>query len=88
MGKPTSQTEILRSHLVALSSAYCSATGKSTATIGEKATGDWKFFDRIKTGGFNVEKYDEALRWFGDNWPAGENWPLGVQRPAKLKKSA
>ena len=28
-----------------------------------------------------VRRYERAMGWFSDNWPAGAEWPEGVHRP-------
>ena len=73
----------LRLKLMACASAYASARSVSIATIGRLAAGDCRFFDRLddaeKT--FTARKYDDVIRWFSDNWPAGTDWPVEVERP-------
>lgn len=74
----------LTTHLVTLADAYMAKTGMSSATLSERAGGDWQFFDKARDGRLNwrIRTYDRALGWFSSNWPAGLDWPEGVPRPA------
>lgn len=76
---------ILSAHLLALADAYLVATGASSATISERAGGDWQFFDKIRDGRLNwrIRTYDRAVEWFSANWPPGIAWPDTVPRPSE-----
>lgn len=56
----------------------------SAATIAARASGDWRFFERLEdiSKTFTVRKYEGVLRWFATNWPANAAWPVDVPRPA------
>jgi hypothetical protein len=73
----------LTTHLVTLADAYMAATGMSSATLSERAGGDWQFFDKVRDGRLNwrIRTYDRAVGWFSDNWPDGLDWPADVPRP-------
>lgn len=73
----------LSHHLILLADTYRAATGASSSTIGEKAGGDWRFFDRLRLGqvNFRVRTYDRAVCWFADNWPEAVAWPSDIPRP-------
>lgn len=75
--------ELLRSHLLAMATAYTAATGTNAPTIGKLALNDHNFFRRVRNGdGFTVKSYDRAQTWFDTNWPAGAKWPADVPRPS------
>lgn len=75
----------LRQNLVLCAAAFVAATGSSLATLGRRAAGDWRFFDRLtddeKT--FTARKYDEVIAWLSTNWPTAAEWPDGVLRPSQ-----
>lgn len=77
------QTE-LASHLATLADAYAEAKSFKLTTLGRKAAGDWRFFEKLSDPErtFTVRTYDEVVRWFSVQWPTELKWPDGVPRPA------
>lgn len=74
----------LTAHLLACATAFGAARGYELSTLGRLAAGeDSKFFTRLRNGEgtFTVQKYDQVMRWFSANWPAGVPWPEGAPRP-------
>ena len=73
----------LRGNLRTLFEAFVPVSPMRETTISSKASGDWRFFDRLDdpTRTFTVRKYTEIVQWFFNNWPAGLPWPVGVERP-------
>lgn len=68
----------LRAHLETLAAAYAKAKGLEVATVAQRALGDWRFFERLQQNdraSFTVRKYDAALGWFEQHWPADVAWP-------------
>ncbi len=79
----------LSSHLIQLADAYMAATGSSSATVSERAGGDWQFFDKVRGGCLNwrIRTYDRAVAWFSANWPSGAAWPAGIDRPVSADET-
>lgn len=72
----------LIANLRACGEAYAKAQRIGLVTVGHRAAGDGRFFERLETGKtLTLRKYDEAMQWFSDHWPAGADWPAGVPRP-------
>lgn len=82
--------EVLRQHLLDLSSAYLSGGGLlAETTVARKAAGDHRFFDRQRAGKrMTTAMYDAVVAWFAANWPAGADWPAGVPRPPAAREDA
>ncbi|MBS7545084.1 hypothetical protein [Ancylobacter oerskovii] len=73
----------LRSNLIACAEAFASARDLKLSTVGRLVANDGQFFERIKSGSFTARKYDEAIRWFDENWPDSGSWPVAVARPSQ-----
>lgn len=40
----------------------------------------------IEAGGdIGTERFERAMQWFSDNWPAEADWPKDVPRPDPTK---
>lgn len=63
----------LRNHLLHLAGTYSIATGRSFATISRLAYGRHGFLSDYEAGkiSISIDKYDEILEWFKQNWPHG-----------------
>ncbi|MFN3353495.1 MAG: hypothetical protein ACK4Z5_07805 [Brevundimonas sp.] len=73
---------VLRRHLETCAAKFAQATDREPSTVARLATGDWRFFERLKDGAsFTARKYDGVMAWFSANWPADTAWPDGVPRP-------
>lgn len=44
---------------------------------------DGKVLTRISSGGdLTTGRFEAAISWFSDNWPAGVDWPSDINRPS------
>src|SRR5215467_1903177 len=60
------------SQLLSLARIYAAGTGVSLQQLGERMTGNWKFFPRLAQGaGCSARASERASLWFVENWPAG-----------------
>ena len=75
--------ETLRQNLSTCAEAFMAGRDVGLATLGRLAAGDWRFFERLNDAEktFTARKYDDVIRWFSENWPAGAVWPDAVERP-------
>lgn len=70
--------------LIALADAYAALTGASETTISCRVFGDSKKLAAIRRGkDITLRRFNAAVQWFADNWPAGAEWPRDI-RLAKL----
>lgn len=76
----------LKSNLIVCFEAFTAKTKRSPSTVAQAAAGDWRFFDRLKTGSFTARKYDLIMSWFSENWPDDLEWPEGVARIASCEE--
>lgn len=69
--------------LLAVSTAYCEATGLSEARVSTLVlNGGHRLKDiREGNGGIGVGTLDRSLQWFSDRWPDNAVWPSTVARP-------
>lgn len=68
--------------LIAVASAYSEATGTSMSTLSTKLFNGGSRLQAIAAGGdLNTRNFENAMRWFSENWPEGQQWPVGVGRP-------
>ena len=76
----------LKSMLIAVADEFVRATGRKPGGVWASAVNDARFQDRIESGKtFTVAVFDNAMRWFSDNWPDGAFWPASVPRPMSVK---
>ncbi|KPF47113.1 hypothetical protein IP76_01975 [Rhizobium sp. AAP43] len=48
-----------------------------------------KRLDMIRSGGdIGTARFESAMSWFSDNWPAGAEWPADVARPIQSLQEA
>lgn len=75
--------EELKANLRAVFEAFAATAKNKPSTIWSKAVGDARFMDRISSGAsFTIKTYDNAIKWFSDNWPEDVSWPSEVARPS------
>lgn len=76
--------------LLAVSSAYCEATGLSEARVSTIVLKAGHRLPDIRDGkcGIGALTLERAIQWFSDNWPEGAEWPNGVERPAPASEPA
>lgn len=79
----------LVSNLNAVFEAFSAASKLKASTIWARAVGDARFMDRLSSGAsFTIKTYDNAIKWFSDNWPQGAVWPANVNRPTETLTEA
>ncbi len=72
----------LTDQLIAVANAYSEATGTSLSTLSTKLFNGGGRLTAIAAGGdLNTRNFENAMRWFSENWPDGSPWPAGVGRP-------
>jgi hypothetical protein len=79
----------LKAMLFAVAAEFARATGRKRSGVWASAVNDARFQKRIESGKtFTVAVFDNAMRWFSDNWPASAHWPAGVARPEPASKAS
>jgi hypothetical protein len=72
----------LREQLIMTSDGYCAFTGMSRSRLSTILLSGGKRLDMIHAGGdIGTARYESAMSWLSENWPAGLDWPDGVPRP-------
>jgi hypothetical protein len=75
--------------LVLLADLYASANGLAEATVSSRVFDDSKRLAAIRSGkGITLRRFNDALRWFSNNWPESVDWPTGVTRPPIASEAA
>lgn len=73
-----------RDHLIALADVYQAAKPMPDTTLSHRVFKDSKKLAAMRAGGdITTGRYEEALRYFADNWPDGVDWPTDVPHPAR-----
>jgi len=68
--------------LIVVANAYAEATGTSLSTLSTKLFNGGGRLAAIASGGdLNTRNFENAMRWFSENWPDNCLWPAGVARP-------
>jgi hypothetical protein len=79
----------LRDQLILTADAYCRETGMSRSRLSTILLSGGKRLDMIEGGGdIGTERFESAMRWLSDNWPADTAWPNEVVRPDVLPEAA
>lgn len=74
-------TEI--AHLLSVADAYKAALAIEDTTVSSRVFDDSKKLDALRSGSdITLGRFNSAMRWFSDNWPASAEWPTSVLRPA------
>jgi hypothetical protein len=69
-------------HLLRVARAYGAAEGIAPSTVSWRVFGDTKKLGALETGSdIQIGRWERAMQWFSDNWPAGTEWPAGIARP-------
>jgi hypothetical protein len=57
--------------------AYCAVTGYAMTTLSLRAYGRYDFLDDFFANrrSITIDRLEELLEWFCDNWPAGSDMP-------------
>jgi len=73
----------LTEQLLIVARAYCTARELSLARVSTLVFNDGKKLDGIANKGVDLAtgRFEAAMRWFSDNWPAGTCWPDHIVRP-------
>lgn len=72
----------LREQLLALFDAFAEARRLSRSRISTLVFNGGHVIDRVAAGGdVTTGKFEDAVKWFSDNWPEDAVWPEGVARP-------
>jgi len=72
----------LTEQLIAVASLYSETTGVSLSTLSTKLFNGGSRLGAIASGGdLNTRNFENAMRWFSENWPENVRWPAGVGRP-------
>lgn len=80
-------TEI--AHLLTLTDNFIEATSIKEVTLSHRVFGDSKKLAAIRNGAdITLGRFNTALEWFSDNWPANAKWPDAVTRPAASEHAA
>lgn len=68
--------------LLAVAGAYGEAEGVEASVVSWRVFGDSKKLGAIETGAdLQTRRFEQAMRWFADNWPERAAWPAKVRRP-------
>ncbi|CCJ07064.1 Uncharacterized protein BN69_1613 [Methylocystis sp. SC2] len=77
----------LVANLRAVFDAFAAVSKLKASTTWARAVGDARFMDRLSSGSsFTIKTYDNAIKWFSDNWPDGAVWPADISRPTPFVK--
>ncbi|MHB2265010.1 hypothetical protein [Aliihoeflea sp. PC F10.4] len=69
-------------NLTTLADAYLDATGTKDVTLSFWVFNDSKKLAALRSGAdITVGRFNAALIWFAENWPADALWPANVARP-------
>lgn len=73
---------MLKLLLLKLSDHYATARGLSISRVSTLVFADGKVLTRISNGGdLTTGRFEAAIGWFSDNWPADVEWPSDIDRP-------
>lgn len=76
-------------HLILLGEQYARLLGVEEKTVSNRVFSDSKKLGAMKAGGdITVGRFNAAMRWFSENWPAGADWPAEVPRPVVHAEAA
>lgn len=68
--------------ILALTDAFREKSGLADKTISNRIFGDSKKIARLRAGAdLTTARFNAALQWFSDHWPAGQPWPADIDRP-------
>lgn len=71
------------SNLLALADIYRQATGAQDRTVSSRVFSDGKKLSALRAGAdITISRFNEAVRWFSNNWPDQADWPDDVYRPS------
>lgn len=69
--------------LLLVARTYAEAERIDLKAVSSRVFDDSKKLPAIEAGAdLTTRRYEAALQWFSDHWPARTPWPKGVRRPA------
>lgn len=73
------------SDVLTLAERFAKASGVKLVTVSSRVFNDSKKLAAIRDSGadLTLERFNSAIRWFSDNWPADLDWPSDVVRPQR-----
>lgn len=72
----------LKVQLLKISEVFAAATGLSESRISTVVFNDGKVLARLRSGAdVTTGRFERAMLWFADHWPADVDWPAGVAHP-------
>lgn len=76
--------------LLLVARIYREATDLKPVTLSWQLFGDSKKLERLERGfDIQVTRYERAMQWLSDHWPANATWPEDdVKRPAPAQPEA
>lgn len=78
-----------REQILKLAEIYGSALGIERTTVSWRLFQDTNKLDAIVGGrDLYLGRYERAMRFFADNWPAQVAWPSEIGRPAAAETAA
>jgi hypothetical protein len=77
-------------HLIAVADAYKAAAGvPKDQTVSYRVFRDSKKLTHMREGaGITLDRFNSAMQWFRDNWPAGHDKPAALAPPAQVGEAA
>lgn len=80
----------LRQKLVLTAEAFARERSLSRSRVSTLVFNDGKTIDAIvrRNADITTDRFERAMRWFSDNWPADAEWPEAVERPARSEELA
>lgn len=83
-------------NLIALCERLVAHEGVTHWAVSQRIFRQGDFFSRLqkvtpkrgKPVSCGLRRYNEAMRWFSDNWPDGLDWPEGIPRPPLKEEDA
>lgn len=69
-------------HLLTLADEYQRVTGVEDKTLSFRVFGDSKKLSALREqADITTARFNAAIQWFGEHWPADAVWPQTVGRP-------
>jgi hypothetical protein len=69
-------------HLLELADCYEHATGMGDKTLSFRVFGDSKKLTAMRGGAdITIGRFNAAISWFSQSWPADVAWPTCIDRP-------
>jgi hypothetical protein len=76
-------------HLLSLADAFQQAAPVSDTTLSFRIFRDSKKLGALRAGSdITTGRFNDAIVWFSENWPASAVWPVAVPRPSMTETAA